>query len=177
MAWWPRPGRLNGTVQPPPTASTGKIIMKFKTKHQGIQLLSVRESTERSLSLSTPRMVRDYMVAEAKADREIFWVLHLNAKNRIIHKEMAAMGSTMKCGIEVKSIMRKAVVSGSVSIITVHNHPSGDLTPSPNDLELWTSLGLAGDLLGIQVLDNMIISADGYYSQKEQEEKQGKGRK
>jgi len=143
---------------------------KFKTKYQGIQLLSVRESAEPGISLSSPKAVCEYMKAEASADREIFWILHLNHQNRIIHKEMAAMGTVDRCsGMDIKMIFRCAVISGSVSIMTVHNHPSGSAKPSKEDKKLWMMIGLAGDLLGINVMDNLIISPNGFYSQKEGE--------
>lgn len=146
---------------------------KFTTKPQGIKLLSVRESADRAICPSSPKAVWEYMKAESLADREIIWVLHLNRRRRIIHKEMAAMGGLDRVrGLDIKMVFRGAVISGAASIITVHNHPSGNTKPSKTDRELWLQVGLAGDLLGIEVLDNLVISKDGYFSQRD-EEKEG----
>jgi DNA repair protein RadC len=107
------------------------------------------------------------MKEEAMADREIFWVLHLNTKNRIVKKEMTAMGAVDSCRIVPALVLRGVVASGAPSIMTVHNHPSGDPTPSTEDRQLWGTLREACKLLGIRVLDNLVIGANGYYSEEE----------
>jgi DNA repair protein RadC len=92
-------------------------------------------------------------------------VLHLNAKNRIVKKELAAMGAVDHCAIIPGIALRGAVASGAASIVTVHNHPSGDPLPSVEDRQLWQTMKQACTLLGIRLLDNIVIGAAGYYSE------------
>jgi DNA repair protein RadC len=107
------------------------------------------------------------MRAEALADREIFWVLHLNAKNRIVKKELAAMGAVDHCAIQPGIVLRGAVASGAAFVVTVHNHPSGDPSPSNDDKQLWRNMREVCRLLGIRLLDNIIIGSEGFYSDEE----------
>lgn len=130
-----------------------------------IKLLSVREATGNKLT--TPKAVWQEMKAEAQADRECFWVLHLNTKMAIIEKELVAMGRLDAATIHPRETFRKAVINSTHSIATVHNHPSGDTTPSEDDRRTWKMLKQAGDILGIELVDNLIISSTGYYSDKE----------
>jgi len=130
-----------------------------------IKLLSVREATGKKLA--TPKAVWQEMKAEAQADRECLWVLHLNTKLAIIEKEIVSMGRLDAAMAHPREVFRKAVINSSDAIITVHNHPSGDCEPSQEDRETWERLGKAGEILGIEVTDNIIISPSGYYSQKD----------
>jgi len=131
-----------------------------------IKLLQVKESTGNSVS--SARMVAELMAEEAKADRECFWVLHLNAKNEIIEKELVSMGTVSSSLVHPREVFKKAILNGSSSIITVHNHPSSNPAPSKDDRIIWTRLDEAGKIMGIQVLDHLIVSPSGkYFSGKE----------
>lgn len=130
-----------------------------------LKLLQVREATaDRVLS---PASLVTMMSEEAKADRECFWVIHLNTAGMVIEKELVAIGCLDEALVHPREIFRKAVMNSSASIITVHNHPSGGLIPSYEDREIWERLTKAGEILGIKVTDNLIISSKGYYSEKE----------
>ncbi len=131
-----------------------------------IKLLQVKESTGNSVG--NARMVAELMAEEAKADRECFWVLHLNAKNEIIEKELVSMGTVSSSLVHPREVFKKAILNGSSGIITVHNHPSSNPTPSKDDRTIWTRLDEAGKIMGIQVLDHLIVSPSGkYFSGKE----------
>ena len=131
-----------------------------------LELLKVSEAITKC-QICRPETVYEYMKEESMADREIFWVLHLNTKNRIVKKEMAAMGAVDHCSISIGIVLRGAVACGAAGIITVHNHPSGDPMPSPEDRQLWRTIREACRLLGIRVIDNIVIGADGFYSEEE----------
>jgi DNA repair protein RadC len=131
-----------------------------------LELLKVSEAITKC-QICRPEIVYEYMKEESMADREIFWVLHLNTKNRIVKKEMTAMGAVDSCRIVPALVLRGVVALGAPSIMTVHNHPSGDPTPSTEDRQLWGTLREACKLLGIRVLDNLVIGANGYYSEEE----------
>ena len=107
------------------------------------------------------RFVRENMEEEALADRECFWILHLNARNQVIEKELTAIGSVNSCIVRPADVMRKAVIVGTVAIIAVHNHPSGNPEPSMEDWRLADRLKKSCELLGIQLLDSVVIAAGG----------------
>ena len=107
------------------------------------------------------------MKAEAMADREMFWVLHLNAKNKVVKKEMTAMGCVDSCRVVPGIVLRGVVASGAPSIMIVHNHPSGAPSPSTEARQFWDTLRDVCKVLGIRVLDNLVIGANGYYSEGE----------
>lgn len=131
-----------------------------------VKFLQVKEASGNSLINS--RMVAGLMKEEAKADRECFWVLHLNAKNMILEKELVSIGTTNSSPVHPREVFKKAILNGASSIITVHNHPSGDTTPSKDDRVIWGRLDETGKIIGIQVLDHLIISPSGeYFSGKE----------
>lgn len=98
----------------------------------------------------------------AKEDREYFYVLHLNANNRIIGKELVSVGTLTNNLVHPREVFKAAILNNSVSIICVHNHPSGDATPSPEDIAITDKLVQAGRLLGIPVLDHVIITSEGF---------------
>ena len=130
-----------------------------------LKLLEVREAT--GIPYRTTSQIPKDMSEEAKADRECFWVLHLDGKNKLIvkEKELISMGSLTASIVHPRETFRKAIINSAAAIITVHNHPSGDPTPSSDDLKIWHRLNDAGELLGIKVLDHFVITPNGaYYS-------------
>lgn len=129
-----------------------------------VKLLEVREG--RGTAITSPEDISRAMEQEAKADRETFWVLHLNTKNRIIEKELVSMGSLDNSLVHPREVFRKAIMNSCSSIITVHNHPSGDPSPSEEDQRIWSRLDEAGNILGIECLDHIVIGRYGYYSRK-----------
>lgn len=137
------------------------------------KLLQVREASEEKAD--DPESVYELMKEEAKADRECFWVLHLNARLKIIEKELVSMGVLNGSLAHPREVFKKAIVNGASVIITVHNHPSGSLQPSEDDIENWARLTKAGELLGTPVQDNLIISPKGFYSHSSATKEYGQG--
>lgn len=111
------------------------------------KILKVREASGESIV--SPDTVVTIMKKEAKVDRECFWVFHLNGRNRIIEKELVSIGCATSAIVHPRETFKRAILNGSANIITVHNHPSGDPTPSPNDKEIWERLDSAGEIIGI----------------------------
>jgi len=133
-----------------------------------LKLLRVAEPPAHS-KVTGPHSVIKMMREEAKADRECFWVLHLNTAQIIVEKELVAMGTLNQSLVHPREVFRKAVMLGVNAIITVHNHPSGTTIPSDSDIKVWNVLRKAGELLGIKVIDNIIITPGGkYYSENEE---------
>jgi len=128
-----------------------------------LKLLRVKEPSD--AKIASPEDVFKEMAEEAKADRECFWVLHLTTQHTIIEKELVAMGILNQATIHPREVFKKAILNSTASIITVHNHPSGSLTPSTEDKQIWDMLKKAAEVLGIPVEDSLIISAKGVYSE------------
>lgn len=127
-----------------------------------LKLLQVKEPSD--ARIGSPEDVLKEMAEEAHADRECFWVLHLTTQHSIIEKELVAMGTLNQAAISPREVFKKAILNSTASIITVHNHPSGNLTPSAEDKQMWDIFKKAGELLLIPVEDNLIISSKGVYS-------------
>lgn len=91
-------------------------------------------------------------------------VLHLNARNMLIRDELMNEGSVDEAPVYVREVVRRAIDLGSAAIILVHNHPSGDPSPSRADIEITRQIAEAGKRLGIAVHDHIIIGTDGHTS-------------
>jgi DNA repair protein RadC len=98
------------------------------------------------------------------ASREHFLVLYLNARNVVIHEETISIGSLNANIVHPREVFRPAISRSAAAVILVHNHPSGDVTPSQEDLNLTARLVEAGRLLGIEVLDHLIVGESRYLS-------------
>jgi len=101
-------------------------------------------------------------------DREHFQVLTLNTKNQVLGIETAFIGSLNSSIVHPREIFKEAIRRSAAALILVHNHPSGDPNPSPEDLAVTRRLQEAGQLLGIEVLDHVIIGDQRFYSLKQQ---------
>lgn len=91
-------------------------------------------------------------------------VLYLNARHELIQKEIIAIGNVNVLGIEMKEVFSPALLTPCVSIVVIHNHPSGDPTPSDADIQFTHKLHEAGKLLGIVLFDHVIVSTSSYFS-------------
>jgi DNA repair protein RadC len=95
---------------------------------------------------------------------EEFWVLLLNRANRVIRKKKISEGGLSGTVADPRIIYKLAVEDLACSIIVAHNHPSGNLTASQNDIELTRRLREAGKVMEIQLLDHLIIAGHKYFS-------------
>jgi len=95
---------------------------------------------------------------------EEFWILLLNRNNRITHAEKISKGGVAGTVVDSKIIFKHGLDQLSSSIILCHNHPSGNLKPSKEDIRITKKLQEAGKVLDIKILDHIIISQHGYYS-------------
>ncbi len=100
-------------------------------------------------------------------EREQMRLLLLNTRNRLIAAVTLYHGTTSECPVRVAEIMREAVRHNAVALIVVHNHPSGTIEPSPDDVRITRSLVRAGELLDISVLDHLVVSSQSYTSLRE----------
>lgn len=91
-------------------------------------------------------------------------VLHLNSRNMLIRDELMSEGSVDEAALYVREVIRRAIDLGSAAIILVHNHPSGDPSPSRADIDLTRNIAEAGKRLGIAVHDHIIMGTEGHSS-------------
>ncbi len=91
-------------------------------------------------------------------------VLHLDSKNRLIRDEHVSEGSVDQAAIYVREVIKRALELGSAAIIIVHNHPSGDATPSRQDIAITRDIAEAGRKLGIALHDHIIVGREGHVS-------------
>ncbi len=96
-------------------------------------------------------------------NKEHFITLYLNTKNGILKQEIISIGSLNANVVHPREVFRTACMISASHIIVAHNHPSGDPTPSEEDMELTKNLVEAGKVLGIKVLDHIIIGHDRHY--------------
>ena len=90
-------------------------------------------------------------------DREHFWVIVLNTRNRIKLVELVSLGTLNASLVHPREVYRRAIKSGASALIIGHNHPLGDCEPSEDDIGLTKRLVEAGQLVGIEILDHVII--------------------
>ena len=101
------------------------------------------------------------------ADKEHFVIIMLNTKNRVIAKKTVSIGHLQASLVHPREMFKEAIKRSSAALILVHNHPSGDLTPSKEDISTTERLREAGAVLGIDVLDHIIVGDNRYFSFRE----------
>ena len=96
--------------------------------------------------------------------KEHFLVLCLDTRNKLINCKAVSVGSLDSSIVHPREVFKEAISSSAASVIFVHNHPSGDPEPSKEDVELTKRLAAAGEIMGIEVLDHIIVCDKGYTS-------------
>lgn len=125
---------------------------------------SVRRSEQRP-TISTPDDVVSVCAPQLMGlDREHFWTLALNTKNRLLRIIEVSVGSLNASIVHPRELFKDAVRASAASVVVVHNHPSGDPTPSGADIQLTRRIVKAGDVLGIDVLDHVVIGDGGEHA-------------
>ena len=109
-------------------------------------------------------LVRDELVS---SDRERFLSILLTTRNTVIGVETISVGSINTCPVSPSQLFKSALLANAPSVILCHNHPSGSLEPSREDMEITERIVTAGSILGIEVLDHIIIAENGFISLRE----------
>lgn len=118
--------------------------------------------------IKSPEDVFNLLAHEMRfLDREQFRAIHLNTKNRVLHVEIVSIGTLNSSVVHPRELFKNAIRRSAASIILVHNHPSGDPTPSLEDKEITDRVAQAGCILGISVLDHVVIGDGVFISFKE----------
>lgn len=143
-------------------SSGGKPLEALMLPVFRVQL--VREQAVERVQLEGPedvaQIISHYLENE---DREHFVSMMLDAKNKVIGIHTVSIGTLCCTVVSPREVFKAAILANAASIIVAHNHPSGDLTPSPEDLQITEVLKKAGKLLDIEVLDHVIVGESGSY--------------
>ena len=112
-----------------------------------------------------PDDVVNLMMEEMRClDREHFRALLLNAKNQVLYADRIAVGTLSQSSVHPRELFKNAIKRSAAAVILVHNHPSGDPTPSKEDLDVTRRLARAGEIIGINVLDHVVIGDNNFVS-------------
>jgi DNA repair protein RadC len=142
------------------------------------QLIAAVEAGRRTLvrgrrervQIRTARDVAEMLVPQfGTRSVEHFGVLLLDTKNRVLRTTLVSVGTLDASIVHPREVFRAAAAAAAAAIILFHNHPSGDPTPSDDDIVLTRRLVRAGDLMGISVIDHVIISESRFHSFREDE--------
>ncbi|OEF98109.1 hypothetical protein BHF71_03225 [Vulcanibacillus modesticaldus] len=128
----------------------------------------VKSIPQDKIQIRSPRDVANFILEDMKhLKQEHFIALLLDTKNQIIAKETISIGSLNSSIVHPREVFKPAIKKSVSAIIVVHNHPSGDPTPSKEDIEVTNRLVEAGNILGIDLLDHVIIGDSRYISLKD----------
>jgi DNA repair protein RadC len=114
--------------------------------------------------LRTPEAVYEHLRSMGKLRKEAFRGLYLDVKGGLIHDEIVSLGTLTMNLVHPREVFRPALECSAASVILAHNHPSGDPTPSAEDLRVTHQLVGVGRLVDIEVLDHLIIGGGGFVS-------------
>ncbi|MBD8026832.1 DNA repair protein RadC [Ureibacillus sp. Re31] len=127
-----------------------------------------QKQVDSRFTIRSPQDAATYLIPEMSSlQQEHFVVLFLNVKNQVLHKQTIFIGSLNSSIVHPREIFREAVKRSAASIICAHNHPSGNASPSPEDIEVTKRLQEAGYIIGIELIDHVIIGDHQFISLKE----------
>ena len=137
-----------------------KKPIKFRVIKSVFETLTVKDGASSYFSnnrYTDPQQVFDAFRWLQRETKEWFLSLHLDGKNRIVCIDVVSVGSLNQSIVHPRETFKTALLSSAAAIILVHNHPSGDPTPSHEDLSITRRLREAGEILGVKVLDHIIV--------------------
>ncbi|QJS19230.1 JAB domain-containing protein [Turicibacter sanguinis] len=138
-----------------------------------INIVSIKMVKESSFlyqtrTISSPKDAYEMIKEQLEGlDREQFIIACLNTKNEPTNISVVSVGTLNKAIVHPREVFKTAILSNAASIMAFHNHPSGETTPSQQDIQLTNRLYEAGELLGIKLLDHLIIGDGTFTSLKE----------
>jgi len=118
-----------------------------------------RDSLERAERLDRPDVVGDFLVARMRRERqEVFGLVTLDARHRLVAVHDLTRGTRNQSPVDPADVLRTALLDDAAGVVVYHNHPSGDLEPSRDDLALTRRLVHAGEVVGVPVLDHVVVA-------------------
>jgi DNA repair protein RadC len=147
----------------------GKVKAQVLTAALEIGKRVREEAVPRAYKVRSPEDAVNLLADRSgKLDREIFWVLRLDTKNALMGRpEDVTQGILDASLVHPREVFRRAIREAAAAIVLVHNHPSGDTTPSPEDIRITRQLVEAGKVVDIRVLDHIVLGGTNSGSKKE----------
>lgn len=143
------------------------LLARLRVLHDDLNAQLYAHPAERPI-IKCPGDVAQLLIPfMAHLDHEELWVICLDSRNRIMYLVTLYIGSVNSSQIRVGEIFHQAIKEKSPAIIVAHNHPSEDVTPSPDDIVVTRSIVQAGKLLDIELLDHLVIGGKNWISMKE----------
>ena len=142
---------------------SGKRTIRIRQIKAVYEPLVIKEEPGQYLppfaKFTSPEQVADTFSFLKQETKEYFFSIHLDGKNRINCVDEVSVGSLNQSVVHPRELFKTALLSSAAAIILVHNHPSGDPTPSREDIEITKRLKEAGEILGVKLLDHIIIGS------------------
>ena len=135
----------------------------METIYEIVRIKQVVREVENVKSMRSPQDVSRFaydLIGEE--DREVFLVMCLNTKNEVIAVHRAHVGSINASIVHPREVLKSAILNNAASIIVSHNHPSGNPSPSVEDLDVTERLAKACEIVGIDLLDHLIVTPNEY---------------
>ena len=165
-----RPADCERTGKPGPREAGNP--MKTTTSQSALEKIPVYDvrlvRARRCLRLAEPTLTDPLTASRAlhaligATDREHFAVLFVNGQSRVTGTHIVAVGGQHGINIEARTVFRAAITACAAALIVGHNHPSGDPSPSAEDIAMTAHLMKAGELLGLPILDHVIVTSDAW---------------
>lgn len=144
------------------------MMRRFLAEASRIYETRTQQRLEEALQIRTPKDAFEFLRVEMEGlEQEQLRTINLNTKQRILSSPMIYQGSVHTTVVRIAEIFRPAIIDNASGLIIAHNHPSGDATPSPEDAALTREIVNAGDLLGIDVVDHIVIGEGRFVSLRE----------
>jgi DNA repair protein RadC len=138
-----------------------KYIPVYRVELVRDRSLQMEPATKLESATQVASLIRDELL---KADREKLLCLMLNSRHALVGMEVVSVGTLTASLAHPREIFKGAILKNAAGIILAHNHPSGDPSPSEEDLRLTKRISQAAGLLGIELLDHLIVAEQGSYS-------------
>lgn len=132
-----------------------------------IRLALIKEPGAKPVPINSPEDLDRFVEPLKMYSEEHFVSFHLDGKNQVIGYQIVSRGTLTASLVHPREVFKAALIANSNALIVAHNHPAGSLSPSPEDIATTKTLIKAGELLGVQVLDHIIVSSNGSRSLRE----------
>ncbi len=147
------------------TTLAGEVVLM---KHS-VRVQLVRDASAPKKKITSAKEVVALCKDMRQLDREHFRALYLDSRNGLLGVETVAIGSLNATMVHPREVFKAAILLNAAALVLVHNHPSGEMEPSDEDLAITKTLKACGELLGIEMVDHVIVGGRGWKSVMESE--------
>lgn len=143
---------------------TRKLKQLLKYKIPQVRLALIKEPAPKSLQIFTPVDIEQFVEPMKYYDTEHCISFHLDGKHNVIGYHIVSQGTLTSSLLHPRETFKAAILNNSYTILLAHNHPSGSLAPSDCDLQITKQMAVAGNIIGVPLLDHVVVSVNGVTS-------------